>query len=49
MLTDVLQEEQRHSHPVQAIEASTGLLLAVLADKGVTYDELVWSLTGVPA
>jgi PAS domain S-box-containing protein len=45
----MLQEEHRHTHPVQAIEASTALLLAVLADKGVTYDELVWSLTGAPA
>ena len=45
----MLQEEHRHTHPVEAIDASTSLLLAVLADKGVTYDELVWSLTGVPA
>jgi PAS domain S-box-containing protein len=45
----LLTEEQRHSHPVRALEASTQLLAATLAEAGVTYDEFVWSLAGVPA
>lgn len=45
----LLAEEQRHSHPVHAIEASTRLLGEILADAGVTYDEFVWSLAGVAA
>jgi PAS domain S-box-containing protein len=45
----LLDEERRHSHPVQAIDASTRLLGDVLADAGVTYDEFVWSLAGVSA
>ncbi len=45
----LLDEERRHSHPVRAIEASTELLGRILADAGVTYDQFVWSLTGVPA
>jgi PAS domain S-box-containing protein len=45
----LLAEERRHQHPVRAIEASTELLGQILADAGMTYDEFVWSLTGVPA
>ena len=45
----LLAEERRHTHPVQAIDASTALLGRVLADAGLTYDEFVWSLTAVPA
>ncbi len=42
----LLEEERRHSHPVQAIDASTRLLGAILGDAGTTYDQFVWSLAG---
>lgn len=45
----LLAEEQRHAHPVAAIDASLGLLRQVLEDRGQTYDELVWSLEPQPA
>lgn len=45
----LLAEEQRHHHPVEAIDASTALLGQVLAGAGVTYDEFVWSLAGASA
>lgn len=45
----LLAEERRHQHPKEAIEASTNLLGQFLADRGMTYDEFVWSLVGVPA
>lgn len=40
----LLAEEQRHAHPVRALEASLALFEQVLAERGQTYDELVWSL-----
>jgi PAS domain S-box-containing protein len=45
----LLAEERRHSQPKQAIEASTTLLMQILDDRGMTYDEFVWSLAGVSA
>jgi PAS domain S-box-containing protein len=39
----LLEEEQKH-HPKDAMNASGALLGKVLADKGVTYEELVLSL-----
>jgi PAS domain S-box-containing protein len=45
----LLAEERRQQHPVRAIEASTELLGQILADAAMTYDEFVWSLTGVRA
>ena len=45
----LLEEERRHSHPVQAIDASTRLLGAILGDAGITYDQFVWSLAGASA
>jgi PAS domain S-box-containing protein len=40
----LLAEERRHSHPPEAMAASTALLHSVLEDRGQTYDEFVWSL-----
>ncbi|MFN8021390.1 MAG: PAS domain-containing protein [Acidimicrobiales bacterium] len=45
----LLAEEQRHHHPVEAMEASTAMLGEVLAGAGVTYDQFVWSLAGASA
>jgi PAS domain S-box-containing protein len=45
----LVAEERRHQHPKKAIEASTAMLTQMLADRGITYDEFVWSLAGVPA
>jgi PAS domain S-box-containing protein len=45
----LLEEERRHSHPVQAIDASTRLLGTILGDAGITYDQFVWSLAGASA
>lgn len=43
--TALREEERRHRDPVQAIEASSGLLQRRLVDAGRSYDEFVWSLT----
>lgn len=43
----LLAEEAKHSSPTEAIAAGTALLERTLADAGVTYDELVWSITPV--
>ncbi len=40
----LLAEEARHPHVPEAMEASTAMLLGVLADRGQSYDEFVWSL-----
>ena len=40
----LLAEEKRHTHPVEAMDASTATLLAQLDQLGQTYDEFVWSL-----
>jgi PAS domain S-box-containing protein len=40
----LLAEERRNSNPTAAMEASTAILTQVLADRGQTYDEFVWSL-----
>lgn len=45
----LLAEERRHSHPVQALAASTALLQQVLDGQGVDYDRFVWSITGAAA
>ncbi|MFC3536768.1 PAS domain-containing protein [Couchioplanes azureus] len=38
-------EEQRHTRPADAVEASGRLFDALLAERGQNYDEFVWSLT----
>jgi len=38
-------EEQRHSRPADAIEASSRMLQEILAERGETYEEFVWGLT----
>ncbi len=38
-------EEQRHSGAREALSASCALLDEILAEQGVGYDELVWSIT----
>lgn len=40
----LLAEERRHPRPTDAIAASTDLLQRTLDERGVTYEELVWSL-----
>jgi PAS domain S-box-containing protein len=39
-------EETRHPRVADAIDASSRLLADVLAERGQTYDEFVWSLAG---
>jgi PAS domain S-box-containing protein len=39
-------EERRHDSPVAALDASSAQLARLLADRGQTYDEFVWSITG---
>ena len=43
----LVDEEHRHARRSDAIEASTALLERFLAERGQTYDEFVWSITGV--
>lgn len=38
--------ERQHARPSDAIAASTAVLDAVLEERGQTYDQFVWSLTG---
>lgn len=45
----LLAEEKRHGDRSSGMAASWDLLHQVLADKGVSYDELVWSLAGAGA
>jgi PAS domain S-box-containing protein len=40
----LLAEERRHESKAQQMDASTKLLLGLLAEKGVQYDEFVFSL-----
>ncbi|WP_298806946.1 PAS domain-containing protein [uncultured Pseudokineococcus sp.] len=42
----LLQEEARHPRPADAIAASTRLLEAELAERGLDYDRFLWSLAG---
>ncbi|HLZ38638.1 MAG TPA: hypothetical protein VKP64_12985 [Mycobacteriales bacterium] len=39
-------EEARHQRVADALEASSRLLRDLLAERGQTYDEFVWSLAG---
>jgi PAS domain S-box-containing protein len=45
----LVAEERRHPRPADALAASSELLRSVLAERGVTYDEFVWSLAGARA
>ncbi|WP_328461769.1 PAS domain-containing protein [Actinoplanes sp. NBC_00393] len=38
-------EERRHSHTPDAVAAGAATLQQMLAERGQTYDELVWALT----
>jgi hypothetical protein len=38
-------EERRHEHSPAGLDASWARLQAILAARGQTYDEFVWSLT----
>jgi PAS domain S-box-containing protein len=40
----LLAEERRHPSKERAIQASTAILVAALAEKKASYDELVWSI-----
>lgn len=40
----LLKEEQKHGSPKDGIQASTTLLLNLLRDRGISYDEFVFSL-----
>lgn len=42
-------EERRHSNSATALAASTAMLDAHLAERGSSYEELVWSVTPVEA
>jgi PAS domain S-box-containing protein len=44
LYASLLATESRHSRPVDAIAASTSQMAAFLAERGLTYDEYVWSL-----
>jgi PAS domain S-box-containing protein len=41
---ELVAEERKHSSARDAVEASTELLNKILADRGQTYEEFVWSL-----
>jgi PAS domain S-box-containing protein len=41
----LLAEERRHSRTPDAVAASTDLLNRMLDERGVNYDQFVWSLT----
>lgn len=45
----LIATEARHPRPTDAIAASRAELEDLLAQRGATYDEFVWSLAGVPA
>ncbi|GIF10118.1 PAS domain-containing protein [Actinoplanes teichomyceticus] len=49
LYADLSATERRHTRPADAIEASTGMLDAYLAQRGQDYDEFVWELAGAPA
>ncbi|PRY17267.1 PAS domain-containing protein [Kineococcus rhizosphaerae] len=40
----LLAEERRHSGGKAAVQASSALLAQVLAERGVSYEEFVWSI-----
>jgi len=40
----LLEEEHRHSSPKDGMEASLNMLVGILNDAGVTYDEFIFSL-----
>ena len=48
LYASLLATEARHPHPADAIEASTTQLNKFLAERGVTYDQYLWSLAGQP-
>lgn len=41
----LLAEERKHSRTPDAIEAGTAMLHQLLHDRGLTYDEFVWSVS----
>jgi len=41
----LLEEESKHDKPKEAMESSMNMVLALLDEKGVTYDELIQSLS----
>jgi len=40
----LLEEENRHASPKEGMEASLNMLVGILNDAGVTYDEFIFSL-----
>ncbi|NAZ74162.1 PAS domain-containing protein [Kineococcus sp. T13] len=44
LYADLLAEERRHSSGKAAVEASTALLHRLLAERGTTYEQFVWSI-----
>ena len=42
----LVAEERRHGRATDAVEASYALLERTLAERGLTYDEWIWSLAG---
>jgi PAS domain S-box-containing protein len=45
----LLAEERRHRHTPTALAASTALLQKTLGERGLTYDEWLWSVEDQPA
>ena len=40
----LLQEEEKHASPKDGMAAATALLLSVLKDKGMSYDEFIFTI-----
>lgn len=40
----LLNEEMKHASPKEGMSASTNLLLTLLKDKGISYDEFIFSI-----
>ena len=48
LYAQLLAEERRHPHKQEGMAASCALLTRILAERGQTYDEFVWSLAAEP-
>ena len=44
LYASLVAEERKHARPADAAAASAALLDRILQDRGMTYDEFVWSL-----
>lgn len=46
LYASLVAEERRHSRPADALEASTVMLTDILAKRGMSYDQYLWSTVG---